>query len=110
MLEQTHKTLDEIKKKTYFWLLIAQVIFVVSLPLWFYIAFVSLFLSDNPATQNEAYVIIYSIWSYPLFIIAASILIWVFYNRKKFKTALLFVFMPIIPIVVTILLFFYFFI
>jgi Na+-driven multidrug efflux pump len=96
---------NDSRKKTFKRLLISQLLYVISLPIWFFIAYVSLFASDSPSYQREATILISIIWSYPIFVILTSIFMWVCYRIKKYRLSVYMTFLPLIPILLTILFF-----
>jgi hypothetical protein len=75
------------RKGLLIWLILAQILMLVSLVVWIPMAGLS-FMAFDSGTSLQAYFIVGSTLLYPLIPIGCSILCWIFYGRKKTIAAL----------------------
>lgn len=68
------------------WLIISQLLALVSLVFWLLIAGLSVMAFDSGVTA-EAWTIVITVWSYPIWPIVFTIAAWIAYARKKDRLA-----------------------
>ncbi|MCA0757148.1 hypothetical protein KP806_18965 [Paenibacillus sp. N4] len=76
-------------KKTFLFLLISQILFVLGSVAWFFFAVMSVMMFDTPGSENIvwAQLLFLAIWVYPLALLGSAIISWILYHYQKMKTA-----------------------
>ena len=73
-------------KKIGLFLLISHILYTLALPYWFVAGLMSFMMFDSGESPG-LWATFYIIWSYPLFVLAAVIISWILYHKRKFKAA-----------------------
>ena len=82
-------------------LIVATVLFVLSLGPWFIAALMTIFFFDAPGSTELVfpYIMAFYVWLYPVFGMAAYIISWICYKKDKFRIAFILLFEPLLYIV-----------
>jgi hypothetical protein len=90
------------RKPVLIWLIVSQVLALLSLIFWLLIAGLSVMAFDSGVTP-EAWAFVIAVWSYPIWPIAFAIASWIAYARKKDKLASMltvFTFFPVLLLII----------
>ena len=90
------------RKPILIWLIASQLLALVSLIFWMFVAGISVMAFDSGVTQ-EAWNVVIAVWAYPLWPIAFIIAAWVAYARKKDRLAAVLTTLTFLPVLVLIL-------
>lgn len=79
-------------------LLISQFFFVLSVVPWIIVALTSFMIFDSPDSLEAAWplALIVFVWAYPVGLIAAIVLSWILYHKRRFRGAVWCNFIPLI--------------
>ena len=101
MEEKTQAPKNSAKTSTQITLIVATVLFVLSLGPWFICALMTIMFFDAPGSEKLIlpYVAALYVWLYPVFGIVAYIASWICYAKDKFRIAFILVFEPLLYIV-----------
>ncbi|MNO19096.1 hypothetical protein D3C76_88220 [compost metagenome] len=66
---------------------VLQSLYLLSLPVWYFISMFSVMLFDAPGSENNWVILMfyYAIKSYPFIVLGAAILTWVIYKKGIYK-------------------------
>ena len=78
------------------WLVISQLVSLLSLIPWLVIAGLSVMAFDS-GVSTEAVLFVGGIWSYPVIVIGLAITAWILFAFKKIKAALVVTSLPVVP-------------
>jgi hypothetical protein len=81
------------------WLIISQVLALLSLVFWLLVAGLSVMAFDSGVTP-EAWAFVITVWSYPIWPIAFTIAAWIAYARKKDRLAGILTTLTFLPILI----------
>jgi hypothetical protein len=84
------------------WLILSQILALLSLVFWLLIAGLSVMAFDSGVTR-EAWTFVIVVWSYPIWPIIFTIAAWVAYARKKDKLAGVLTTLTFLPMLVLLL-------
>lgn len=73
-------------KATGIYLLISHILFALALPYWLVAGLMSIMMFDSGESPG-LWTTFFIIWSFPLFVLAAVIISWLLYHKRKFKAA-----------------------
>jgi hypothetical protein len=99
------------RKPVLIWLIISQLLALVSLVFWLLMAGLSVMAFDAGVTA-EAWTFVIAVWSYPIWPLAFAIAAWIAYARRRDRMAGIlttFTFLPVLALIVILMLssFFY---
>jgi hypothetical protein len=83
------------------WLIVSQLLALLSLLFWLFAAGISVMAFDSGMTR-EAWTIVIAVWSYPIWPIVFTIAAWIAYARKKDMLAAIlttFTFLPVLLLI-----------
>ena len=83
------------------WLIVSQLLALLSLLFWLFAAGISVMAFDSGMTR-EAWTIVIAVWSYPIWPIVFTIVAWIAYARKKDMLAAIlttFTFLPVLLLI-----------
>ena len=83
------------------WLIVSQLLALLSLLFWLFAAGISVMAFDSGVTR-EAWTIVIAVWSYPIWPIVFTIAAWIAYARKKDMLAAVlttFTFLPVLLLI-----------
>ena len=75
-----------VRRPVLIWLILSQVLALLSLVFWLVMAGLSVMAFDAGVTQ-EAWAFVIAVWSYPIWPLAFAIAAWIAYARKKDRLA-----------------------
>jgi hypothetical protein len=78
--------MDRPRKGLVAWMIISQVLTLLSLVLWLFVAGISVMAFDS-GVSTEAWTIVIAVWSYPVIPILLVIGAWIAFARRKNKLA-----------------------
>jgi len=81
-IEPTSEQTAKSRRGLLIWLIVSQVLAVASLLFWLIVAGVSVMAFDS-GESPQAWAIVFTVWSYPIFPIAMAIGAWIAYARRK---------------------------
>lgn len=84
------------------WMIVSQILALVSLIFWLLIAGLSVMAFDSGVT-TEAWTFVIAVWSYPIWPLAFAIAAWMAYARRKDRLAGILTAFTFLPILVLIL-------
>lgn len=90
------------RKPILIWLILSQVLALLSLIVWLVIAGLAVMAFDS-GVSTEAWTFVIAVWSYPIWPLGFAIAAWVAYARKKDKLAgvlTIFTFFPVLVLIV----------
>ena len=87
------------KRPVLIWLIISQVLALISLVFWLLVAGLSVMAFDSGVTA-EAWTFVIIVWSYPIWPIVFTIASWIAYARKKDRLAGILTTLTFLPMLV----------
>jgi uncharacterized membrane protein YdbT with pleckstrin-like domain len=91
-------------KRTFWFLLISQIIFVIGSIAWFFFAMMSVMMFDSPGSESNFWLmaLFIAIWVYPLALLGSALISWILYNYRQMRGAVIASLIPalwIVPII-----------
>lgn len=89
------------RKKTLWTLIVSQIVYVLFVIVWLFVAGMSVMMFDHPdaASDVTTWLIFSYIVIYPLGLLAALIAGWILFSRRRYKAALIWNCIPLLWIV-----------
>ena len=90
------------RKPILIWLIVSQVLALLSLIFWLVVAGLSVMAFDS-GVSAEAWTFVIAVWSYPIWPVAFAIAAWIAYARKKDRLAgvlTAFTFLPVLVLII----------
>ena len=90
------------RKPILIWLIVSQVLALLSLIFWLVVAGLSVMAFDS-GVSAEAWTFVIAVWSYPIWPVAFAIAAWIAYARKKDRLAgvlTTFTFLPVLVLII----------
>lgn len=78
----TQPTADKPRKGLLIWMIVSQILTVLSLVIWLFLAGISVMAFDS-GVSAEAWTIVIAVWSYPIIPILLVIGAWIAFARRK---------------------------
>src|SRR5215211_3706205 len=78
----TEQTVDKPRTGLVIWMIVSQVLTVLSLVIWLFLAGISVMAFDS-GVSAEAWTIVIAVWSYPIFPILLVIGAWIAFARRR---------------------------
>lgn len=82
----SQQTIDSPRTGLIAWMIISQVLTLLSLVLWLFVAGISVMAFDS-GVSPEAWAIVIAVWSYPILPIVLVVAAWIAFARRKNKLA-----------------------
>jgi cytochrome bd-type quinol oxidase subunit 2 len=90
------------RKPILIWLIVSQILALLSLVFWLLAAGLSVMAFDSGVTQ-EAWNLVIAVWAYPIWPILFTIAAWIAYARKKDKLAAVLTTLTFLPVLILLL-------
>ena len=90
------------RKPILIWLILSQVLALLSLIVWLVVAGLSVMAFDS-GVSTEAWTFVIAVWSYPIWPLGFAVAAWLAYARKKDRLAgvlTIFTFLPVLVLIV----------
>ena len=84
------------------WLIVSQVLALVSLIFWLVVAGLSVMAFDS-GVSTEAWTFVIAVWSYPIWPLGFAIAAWIAYARKKDRLASVLTTLTFVPVLLLII-------
>jgi hypothetical protein len=76
------QTVDKPRTGLLIWMIVSQILTVLSLVIWLFLAGISVMAFDS-GVSTEAWTIVIAVWSYPIIPIVLVIAAWIAFARRK---------------------------
>lgn len=93
------KPVSRSRKPTLIWLIVSQILALISLFFWLVIAGLSVMAFDSGVTAG-AWAFVIAVWSYPIWPLGFAIAAWIAYSRKRDRLAGVLTTLTFLPVLV----------